>query len=113
MGHTCVINVRLRARLNLCGVSHKMTIIKGYKQKQELPNICYCEYCGNRYGNIERDIKALYKQVGNDIFTVAVCYDCMQMLKQRGELVGIRDKSTPEPYNIVAYEFREFRIKLG
>lgn len=88
-----------------------MTIIKGYKQ--ELPNICYCEYCSEEYGRWERDIKPLYKQVGEDIFTVAVCYNCIQLLKQRKELVGIRDNSIPPPSNIVAYEFTEFRIKLG
>jgi hypothetical protein len=89
-----------------------MTIIKGYKQKQELPNICYCEYCGEEYGRGERDIKTLYKQVDEDIFTVAVCYDCIQLLKQEEVLVGVRNEKIPPPSNM-HYEFKDFRIRLG
>lgn len=88
-----------------------MTIIKGYK---ELPEICYCDYCGEEYGRWERDIKTLYKQVDDNIFTVAVCHDCIQLLKQRGELVGIQDKNKiTSPPSFIRYEFTGFRIKLG
>jgi hypothetical protein len=86
-----------------------MTIIKGYK---DLPEIVLCEFCGEEYGGGERDIKPIYKQVNDDIFTVAVCYDCIQLLKQEEVLVGVRNEKIPPPSNM-HYEFKDFRIKLG
>ena len=62
-----------------------MTIIKGYK---DLPDICYCEYCGEEYGGGERDIKPIYKQVKDDIFTVTICYDYV-ILNLSGNTVRI------------------------
>ena len=57
-----------------------MTILKGYKPLPET-EIVLCEFCGEEYGGCERDIKPIYKQVNEDIFTVAICYDCIQLLK--------------------------------
>ena len=65
-----------------------MIILKGYK---DLPEIVLYEFCGEEYGGGERDIRSIYKQVKDDIFTVAICYTCVQILKQEGVLVGVRN----------------------
>ena len=88
-----------------------MTILKGYKPLPET-EIVLCEFCGEEYGGCERDIKPIYKQVNDYIFTVAICYDCIQLLKQEGVLVGVRNEKMPPPSNM-HYEFKDFRIRLG
>ena len=86
-----------------------MTIIKGYKSY--LISVI-ANFVGEEYGGGERDIRTIYKQVNDDIFTVAICYECVQILRQQGELVGVQNEKIPPPSN-THYEFKDFRIKLG
>ena len=53
---------------------------------------------GANYNKAET--KTIYKQVKDDIFTVAICYTCVQILKQEGVLVGVRNEKIPRPEHL-------------